>query len=712
MVERSHGDTIGGTHSPRPTSTATVQQSAPCLTVQPSPPPPSPAIDTTVKVEPTRQQPDTTITTAQREHFAAHAAEVAARLSKVAQARGESDSNEASRKQGRADDSGSTGPDRGTSSKRRRTSSGPRSRRASAAASSTPTPTRGCAPPRHASRSASPSPPSSPRKHLAAALSEQEASLRNEYEVKLSHERNRLNRALLQSLVSQAEAESMLARQALRNESLRLGSVGYQRVGNSFKEYWRNGWAFVDVATRRVRLQDERARIETAKRETARRRAKLFATVKKARLATTATTSDEDDDSPRSQDTDTATVAAEAANIVAQGTLELAELTEQEEVLKMRLAAIRREESAVEDEVLRLEAEKLLHIRELQRVNDEDVAAFGAGQMLSGNRYVVLRLLRSGGYSQVYLAYDFVECRRVALKMHQLSAQWTAVKKDNYLRQAMREASLHKPLKHRGIVKCYDVFSVNPETFCTVLEHAQGGDLDGYLKKNGSLPEREARFFMRGILDALNYLASLPSPIIHYDLKPGNVLLDDAGRVKLTDFGLSKTLDVGEVSMELTSDAAGTLWYLPPEVVTGVVSRLSAHLKVPAATPTPSTAGSGGQASTTAPLSMRISSKVDVWSAGVLFYQMLYARRPFGDGYSQAEFLRRGALMQPEPVEFPSKPFVSQRAKDILRAMLSYDEKDRPSAGELLEQDYWHSSSASRRTTILNTIGSPQSTNE
>ena len=89
------------------------------------------------------------------------------------------------------------------------------------------------------------------------------------------------------------------------------------------------------------------------------------------------------------------------------------------------------------------------------------------------------------------------------------------------------------------------------------------------------------------------------TPIIHYDLKPANILLVD-GQVKLTDFGLSKQMDVdnGASQMELTSQGAGTYWYLPPEtfMVTG-----------------------------NAP--PQISSKVDVWSVGIIFFQILYGRR-------------------------------------------------------------------------------------
>jgi len=83
----------------------------------------------------------------------------------------------------------------------------------------------------------------------------------------------------------------------------------------------------------------------------------------------------------------------------------------------------------------------------------------------------------------------------------------------------------------------------------------------------GSVAEKEARVIIAQIFSGLAYLSSAQRRIIHYDLKPGNVLFDGAGRVKITDFGLSKIMDEagGSEGLELTSQGAGTYWYLPPE---------------------------------------------------------------------------------------------------------------------------------------------------
>ena len=89
-----------------------------------------------------------------------------------------------------------------------------------------------------------------------------------------------------------------------------------------------------------------------------------------------------------------------------------------------------------------------------------------------------------------------------------------------------------------------------------------GKDLDAVLKATPILPEKEARVILVQIFQGLIYMNKRALKIIHYDLKPGNVLFDELGIAKVTDFGLSKIVetDVGSQGMELTSQGAGTYW--------------------------------------------------------------------------------------------------------------------------------------------------------
>lgn len=256
------------------------------------------------------------------------------------------------------------------------------------------------------------------------------------------------------------------------------------------------------------------------------------------------------------------------------------------------------------------------------------------------------------------------EFREVAVKIHQLDPRWPDSKKENYTKHVSREYEIHRNVRHPRIVSLFDVFEIDNDSFATVLEICDGTDLDTVLKKNKTLPERDARSILLQILSGMNYLSHASSDgsrqgIIHYDLKPGNILFDEYGDAKITDFGLSKILDTSDAgqSMDLTSQGAGTYWYLPPEtfIMDGKV---------------------------------RISNKVDVWSIGVIYYQMLFGRRPFGDGQSQDKILSDKTMLNAHEVTFPDKPDTSEDAKAFIRDCLTYDQAFRPTIAQLCQHNY------------------------
>jgi len=275
-------------------------------------------------------------------------------------------------------------------------------------------------------------------------------------------------------------------------------------------------------------------------------------------------------------------------------------------------------------------------------------------------------LLGKGGFSEVHKGFDLKEQRYVACKIHQLNKDWKDDKKANYIKHALREYNIHKALEHPRIVKLYDVFEIDANSFCTVLEYCDGHDLDFHLKQNKIIPERESRSIIMQVVSALKYLNEIKPPIIHYDLKPGNILLTGgnviSGDIKITDFGLSKIMDEDNYNpqegMDLTSQGAGTYWYLPPECF--VVGK---------APP-------------------KISSKVDVWSVGVIFYQCLYGKKPFGHNQSQATILEENTILKATEVQFPNKPTVSAEAKNFIRRCLCYRKDERMDVRLMFQEIY------------------------
>jgi tousled-like kinase len=272
--------------------------------------------------------------------------------------------------------------------------------------------------------------------------------------------------------------------------------------------------------------------------------------------------------------------------------------------------------------------------------------------------------LGKGGFSEVWRAFDLVKLREVAVKIHQLDSRWSDSKKENYTKHVSREYEIHRNVRHPRIVSLYDVFEIDNNSFATVLECCSGKDLDMLLKERRRLPERDARAILLQILSGMRYL-SHPSEdgsrqgIIHYDLKPANILFDDNGDANITDFGLSKIVDAPDPaeSMELTSQGAGTYWYLPPECFVTDDN-------------------------------VRISNKVDVWSIGVIFFQMVFGKRPFGDGQSQDRILADKTMLNAHEVCFPEKVEVSSECKQFIRACLTYDQAFRPSIAQLCENAY------------------------
>uniref|UniRef100_A0AAQ6AP82 non-specific serine/threonine protein kinase n=1 Tax=Amphiprion ocellaris TaxID=80972 RepID=A0AAQ6AP82_AMPOC len=474
----------------------------------------------------------------------------------------------------------------------------------------------------------------------------------------LERYKERLNKCVTMSkklLIEKSKQEKMACRDKSMQDRLRLGHFTTVRHGASFTEQWTDGYAFQNLIKQQERINSQREDIE--------RQRKLLAKRKPPSMAQTPPPSLEQN-KRKSKANGTESEAYEAFNCSLLCRLSQAEYHEQEEIFKLRLGHLKKEEAEIQAELERLERVRNLHIRELKRIHNEDNSQFKDHPTLN-DRYLLLHLLGRGGFSEVYKAFDLTEQRYVAVKIHQLNKNWRDEKKENYHKHACREYRIHKELDHPRIVKLYDYFSLDTDSFCTVLEYCEGNDLDFYLKQHKLMSEKEGRSIIMQIVNALKYLNEIRPPIIHYDLKPGNILLVNGtacGEIKITDFGLSKIMDDDSYNsvdgMELTSQGAGTYWYLPPECF--VVG------KEPP----------------------KISNKVDVWSVGVIFYQCLYGRKPFGHNQSQQDILQENTILKATDVQFPPKPVVTPEAKAFIRRCLVYRKEDRIDVHQLASDPF------------------------
>uniref|UniRef100_A0A1A9Z9T0 non-specific serine/threonine protein kinase n=1 Tax=Glossina pallidipes TaxID=7398 RepID=A0A1A9Z9T0_GLOPL len=520
-------------------------------------------------------------------------------------------------------------------------------------------------------------------------------------------------------LKEKSSIEKKEARQKCMQNRLRLGQFVTQRVGATFQENWTDGYAFQELSRRQEEISAEREEIDKQKKQLMKKRPAESGRKRNNNSNNNQQNSNSNDSTnlagcdrltggdsgigssggggsgrglSRSNSTqaqnqllhngggsgvstvggsdrlsdrgggnagrgDNSGSGSDTATFLkpdpVSGVYTAQEYYEYDEILKLRQNALKKEDADLQLEMEKLERERNLHIRELKRILNEDQSRFNNHPVLN-DRYLLLMLLGKGGFSEVHKAFDLKEQRYVACKVHQLNKDWKEDKKANYIKHALREYNIHKALDHPRVVKLYDVFEIDANSFCTVLEYCDGHDLDFYLKQHKTIPEREARSIIMQVVSALKYLNEIKPPVIHYDLKPGNILLTEGnvcGEIKITDFGLSKVMDDENYNpdhgMDLTSQGAGTYWYLPPECF--VVGKNPP----------------------------KISSKVDVWSVGVIFYQCLYGKKPFGHNQSQATILEENTILKATEVQFSNKPTVSNEAKSFIRGCLAYRKEDR-----------------------------------
>ena len=203
-----------------------------------------------------------------------------------------------------------------------------------------------------------------------------------------------------------------------------------------------------------------------------------------------------------------------------------------------------------------------------------------------GNRYKIVKLIGKGGMADVYLAYDEILKREVAVKI--LKADMAD--DEMALERFKREAGAVTKLSHPNIVDVYDVGDDGDKHYI-VMEYVKGYTLKQLIKKRGPIPVREAVWVMRQLAGAL--MEAHRNNVIHRDVKSQNVLIKDDGTVKLSDFGIAVAND----AMQITHKNAvlGSVHYLAPELSRGKQATMQS----------------------------------DIYSLGIVFYELLTGDVPF-----------------------------------------------------------------------------------
>jgi serine/threonine protein kinase/beta-lactam-binding protein with PASTA domain len=219
------------------------------------------------------------------------------------------------------------------------------------------------------------------------------------------------------------------------------------------------------------------------------------------------------------------------------------------------------------------------------------------GQVLDG-RYVVGRRLARGGMATVYEALDQRLDRTIAVKvMHQNLAE-----DDEFVSRFIREARSAARLSHPNVVAVYDQGADQGHVFLA-MELVPGRTLRDLIRERGHLSPRQTLEVMEPVLAALG--AAHAAGLIHRDVKPENVLLSDDGRVKVADFGLARAVTGATTHTTTGSVLMGTVAYLSPEQVTRGVA----------------------------------DPRSDVYSAGILLFEMLTGHKPYdGDTAIQVAY--------------------------------------------------------------------------
>ena len=262
-------------------------------------------------------------------------------------------------------------------------------------------------------------------------------------------------------------------------------------------------------------------------------------------------------------------------------------------------------------------------------------------------RYHIIEPLGEGGMAVVYKAYDtHLECEVAVKVIRTENLPQSGV--ERALKRFEREAKAVARLTHPNIVKVTDYGEEDGKPYL-VMPYLPGGTLKQMIKERGQVPWQEAARILIPIAEALAYAHS--QGVIHRDIKPSNILLTQSGQPMLTDFGVAKIIE-DEATQDLTGTSAtvGTPEYMAPEQIT----------------------------------SKTVDARADLYSLGVVFYEMITGRKPFEADTPLAVLFKHASDPLPRPSQFV--PGLPEKVEQFLFKTLAKDVKDRYQSSDELCQ--------------------------
>lgn len=205
---------------------------------------------------------------------------------------------------------------------------------------------------------------------------------------------------------------------------------------------------------------------------------------------------------------------------------------------------------------------------------------------LLNDRYRIIDTIGGGGMANVYLARDTILHRDVAIKVLRMEY----ANDEEFIERFRREAQSTISLSHPNIVNIYDV-GEEEDIYYLVMEYVKGMTLKKYIQKYAPIPIERAVDIMQQIIAAIRHAHE--NDIVHRDIKPQNILVDEGGKIKVTDFGIAMALT--GTTLTQTNSVLGSVHYLSPEQARGGMA----------------------------------NKKSDIYSMGIVFFEMLTGRLPF-----------------------------------------------------------------------------------